>query len=334
MDIDDMIPLPLQIVCPNAINQPYHPSVIYREDGFGGHRYWMAQTPYPTLDILPYRDRYELPCIYYSDDGIKWIPINNPLDDLTIKEIADRCYFSDPHLVEHNGCLEIFYRFSDRNGIVTIYKRTSIDGLKWSDRIIIADLHDRTACQIWGKTIISPSLLWRDNKGYECWYVDDTYKNISRQVRYITSKDGFHWSNSKVCVMYGDIKPWHIDVQRIDGELNMLVYDVDDEKLDWYVGGPTQWHFSRHLLKPSGKRGDFYETGLYRACLLKVKDIYRVYFSAHNKECSAIGLLKIDSNNRVVICSGQSFLKTLRYNLYIYYKQLRRKLKSILLLWK
>lgn len=323
-----MIPLPLQIVCPYAINQPYHPSVIYRKSGFGGHCYWMAQTPYPTIDIFPYRDRYEVPCVYYSDNGIKWIPVNNPLDDLSESEIEDKCYFSDPHLVEHDGCLEIYYRFSDREGTVVIYKRTSQDGWIWSDRIVVADLHDEETCRIWGKNIISPAVLWTQGIGYECWYIDDTYKEISRHVRYATSKDGVHWEFSKVCVVYGDIAPWHIDVQRIDGELNMLIYDVNAEKLDWYIGRTTtQWHYFRSLLRPSGKRGDFYETGLYRACLVKVGHVYNIYFSAHNKEQSAIGLLRTEDRKHFKICSGQSWHKTLRYTLFVYYKMLRRTLK-------
>src|SRR5699024_10013244 len=44
-----------------------HPSVLYFPDGWNGHRYWMAYTPYAGGT-----DGREDPCIAYSDDGTNW----------------------------------------------------------------------------------------------------------------------------------------------------------------------------------------------------------------------------------------------------------------------
>lgn len=92
---------------------PWHPSVVYIPEGWNGHKYWMAQTPFPPADVKPYRDRYELPCIHYSDDGIKWNPIiSNPIEDLMPEEIEAHNYYSDPHLVLRDGVLECYYRYT------------------------------------------------------------------------------------------------------------------------------------------------------------------------------------------------------------------------------
>ena len=56
---------PLTIDDFSGYNQPYHPSVLYFENGFSGYKYWMVQTPCP-IGGLPYRDRWECPCIYFS----------------------------------------------------------------------------------------------------------------------------------------------------------------------------------------------------------------------------------------------------------------------------
>lgn len=326
-----MIPLPLHIDCPNELNQPYHPSIIYRESGFLGHKFWMAQTPYPITDRAPYRDRYENPCIYHSENGIHWIPANNPLDDLTKQEISEKCYFSDPHLVIRENQLELFYRFSDKDGIITLYKRITTDGVNWSERICVIDMHHHSSLQTFGKDFISPAIIWTDSVGYECWYVDDTFKNPCRKIRYTKSKDGICWEISTECQLKGNIVPWHIDVQKINEDLIMLVYDVDHQRIDWYEGDDvTHWHFVSNVLVPSGRRGDFYECGLYRACLIRVHDVYRIYFSAHNKIDSSIGVLETKDKIHFSFVSGGSWLDTIRFTLYVRYKALRRIVKRIL----
>lgn len=327
-----MYPLPLYIECPYGLHQPYHPSVIYREGALFGHQYWMAQTPYPIEDRKPYRDRYENPCVYYSDDGYVWNPIDdNPLDDLTSIEVQQGCYFSDPHLVVRGTVMELFYRFSDRHGTV-IYKRFTVDGFHWSDRELVVDLHSKLSHQLFGNDIISPSVIWSKDKGYECWYVDDTYVNTQRKIRYIHSMDGINWSESQLCTYDGDTLPWHLDVQDIAGELNMIVFDVDHQRLDWYVEKTKlDWKYRSRILVPSHRKGDFYECGLYRACVIKVKDVYRVYFSAHNAQESSIGVIETSDRQHFVIRTGQSMIKTTINTLFWYYKSLRRRLRKYII---
>ena len=108
---------PLNISTPDGLNQPYHPSVLYFEEGWCGYKYWMAYTPFP-IGALPYRDRWEYPCICVSNDGVSWKDANNdqPLDDLTRNQIEDKDYFSDTHLVynQEKNRIECYYRLSEQ----------------------------------------------------------------------------------------------------------------------------------------------------------------------------------------------------------------------------
>lgn len=322
-------PLPLKIKCPYGLNQPYHPTVIYEPKGLFGHQYWMAVTPYPIVDILPYRDRYETPCVYYSDDGFNWLPINNPIDELTEEEIRGRCYFSDPHLVVREETLELFYRFCANDNIPIICRKFSRDGVNWSERECLIDLHENQ--NIFGNRIISPAFIWTENNGYECWYVDDTYKNVNRKIRYTKSTDGYIWENSVVCELKGDIIPWHIDVQKVADEYNIIVYDVDRNLLDWYVGKKkTMWYYKTTILRPSGINGSFLEKGLYRACSINVSGKWYVYFSAHNGIDSAIGVLETNNRKNFRVINCQSFSRALIYSIKICKNKLIRSIKMLL----
>lgn len=135
---------PLQIKTFDGSDQPYHPSVMYSANGWNGFQYWMVLTPYP-MQKAPYKDRWECPCIYCSTDGINWTPpanFQNPLDDLTDKEIEHKDFFSDPHLVQRDNILECWYRIShhchnDRD--TYLIRKCSVDGIHWSEREILYD---------------------------------------------------------------------------------------------------------------------------------------------------------------------------------------------------
>ena len=100
---------PLSIKTFEGSNSPYHPSVLYFEEGWNGYKYWMSETPYSPKS-KPYRDRNECPSIHVSNDGIVWTEINlNPIDNLAGKQVEELEYFSDPHLVFANDRLECWY---------------------------------------------------------------------------------------------------------------------------------------------------------------------------------------------------------------------------------
>lgn len=300
---------------PNCKPHPWHPSVVYCEKIWNGHRWWMAQTPLPPTDVSPYRDRYELPCIHFSDDGIHWDPIpSNPIDDIDESMVMAHNYLSDPHLLLHNGVLECYYRLSLLNNCQLIgnktllLKKTSTDGTHWSEREVVADLRREEDISIWGEQIISQAVVW-DGAHYRCWYVDRSGYLKNRRILMTTSTDGHIWEPYSICNLLGtpDFDPWHIDVQFFDGEYQMLLFD------EWNLhflssSDGINFHYISHVLTPTLLFTDFYSHGIYRACSVKVKDKILVYFSAKTERQASIGLLSTTDRKHFVPENGISFI--------------------------
>lgn len=279
----------------------WHPSVVYIPNGFGEHKWWMAQSPYhPGIELKPYRARWEVPCFHWSDDGIYWKSVpTNPIDDLTELQIQDEDYLSDPHLVYKEGRLELYYRLTllmdkqVKDNKTLLYRKTSTDGVHWSDREVIADSRKQEDIAIWGEQIISQSVLW-DGEKYMCWYVDGSGYRKERGIRITVSQDGKKWEKAKQCVLknYPDT-PWHIDVQRYDGEYHMLCYgDSKGELALLRSDDGLNWQFILTVLAPSKKWYSFYSQKIYRSCSVEVDGQYYMFFSAANRIKSYIGCLK------------------------------------------
>ena len=279
----------------------WHPSVVYIPNGFGGHKWWMAQSPYhPGVELKPYRARWELPCIHYSEDGIHWKSVlTNPIDDLTIQQLSKEDYLSDPHLVYKEGCLELYYRLTllkDKQVIdnkTLLYKKISLDGVNWTDRVVVADLRKKEDVAIWGKQIISQSLIW-DGEKYLCWYVDGSGYQKDRGIRMTMSPDGKIWQKAEQCILkdYPDT-PWHIDVQQYDGEYHMLCFGGKDRVLAHLVStNGLTWNYRTEVLRPSHQYCDFYSERIYRSCSIRKGNDYYIFFSAATTNRSYIGLLQ------------------------------------------
>lgn len=295
-----------------CINHPYHPSVAFLPDGWNGHRYWMAQTPFPPVAIEPYQDRWELPCIHYSDDGISWYPaMSHPVEELTAEEIAVKDYYSDPHLLIVDGVMQLYYRFSVledgdmKTNKTLLYRRTSRNGKDWSERELIADLRKNEDVAIWGAQIISPAIVYREGE-YRCWYVDASNWEPTRRVCMSISKDGLHWDTAQKCRFDAEaIIPWHLDVLYQNGIYRMLGYDLQTQAIREYVSEDgIQWEEKQVIIKPSCIEGDFYSDDLYRACSVQTDKGYNIYFSANNSKQSFIGMLRTEDWKEFVPVNG------------------------------
>ena len=204
---------------------------------------------------------------------------------------------SDPHLVIRNGLMECYYRRSlltNRQLVgntTQLLRKTSADGLHWSEREVVADLREKSDNAIWGQQIISPAIHW-DGQRYRCWYVDRSGYLPNRQILMTTSVDGESWKPYTVCQldMPSDIDPWHIDVQHYDGRYQMLLYD--GWHLHWLDSADgLSFRYASKVLSPTQYFMDFYSNGLYRACSVKVGREIWVYFSAKTEHQSSFGLL-------------------------------------------
>ena len=165
--------------------QNVHPKVLYLPEGFGGHAWWMAYTPYTWGNC-----EQENPCIAWSDDGISWTDIpGNPID---LPPANANGYLSDTHLVLRDDVLECWYRLADRGAKrEVIYRKTSTDGIHWSSREL---LHD-TGVKPGQLYCLSPAAIW-DGTQYHIWYVVSTGDQpdaAGQYIQYCTSANGTDW---------------------------------------------------------------------------------------------------------------------------------------------
>lgn len=164
-------PAPLDLITYAGSNQIVHPKVLYFPNKFGRHKFWLAYNPYPLANAY-----YENPCVAYSDDGYEWTNIpGNPLDDPGEYGIN-----TDVHLVyvETKNRLEIWWRYADNKDDTVevrreiIYRRTSTDGLNWTERetVFVNDSGDTVQN-------LSPCIL-HDGSKYKVWVVNDTESTV------------------------------------------------------------------------------------------------------------------------------------------------------------
>lgn len=163
-------PAPLDLITYAGDNQIVHPKVLYFPNKFSKHRFWMAYNPYPRAN-----GDYENPCIAYSDDGYEWTNIpENPLDDPGGYGVN-----TDVHLVyvEAKSRLEVWWRYvlnEDDVEVIPeiIYRRTSTDGLNWTEKEVIInnDSGDHTQ-------YFSPCIL-HDGSKYKVWVANYSQNTI------------------------------------------------------------------------------------------------------------------------------------------------------------
>lgn len=287
---------PLQVSTFDKKNSPYHPTVIFFPKKWKSYNFYMAETPffcgYPQKGDM-YRDRFECPSIHVSNDGIHWTETcQNPIDNLSDSEITNKDYFSDPHLVFTNNGLECWYRINHRYGDyekeynVLLLRKISKDGINWGEREIISDLTKSN--NPLGNMIISPAIIY--NQKYHMWYVD-SISHSQRNIAY-SSWDTNKWETKKNCKLIGrEINPWHIDVSYLDNTFWLVIFDRINLTL-WKSSDGLNFSFIKELLAPSKRIGSFYSNDLYRACLVKIENKYRLYFSADDTLKTYIGVME------------------------------------------
>ena len=256
-------------------NQNVHPKVLYFADGFGGHKFWMAYTPYP-FGSTP----YENPCIAFSDDGYEWENIEgNPIDE---PGENDSGYMSDTHLVLRDGVLECWYRLADDvNMQEIIFRKTSSDGIHWSDR---ETLHTSADGSI--STCLSPAIIW-DGEKYHIWTV---YWGSRSYIEYWESMTGRDWEKIRdIDLNYTDTSDgtkynvWHLDVVKDSEKYILLTMCKYSHRIPpWSLFIATSEDNITYETPYIVMRGNpsSWDQMMYRSTLVKVETEYRLYYSA------------------------------------------------------
>lgn len=285
---------------PSALASPYnyrknvqnvHPSVLYFANGFGGHKYWMAYTPYPNGVST-----YENPCIAFSEDGINWNDIaSNPLDIPETVSSPKTSYNSDTHLVyrEDSKQLECWFRHcidstttaSDRRE--TIYRMVSSDGLTWQDKTQMFVSSGTT------NYALSPVVMFDNStKKYRMW-LRSNRNDTPKLAYYETGANDTAFAEVRLYDLTfthesREYRPWHMDVALIDGVYVMLVMckytfpDTSEE--DWILfmtKSEDNVTYSTPEVVMVGNSGAW-DHQIYRSCLVKTDAGYRIYYSARS----------------------------------------------------
>ncbi len=277
---------PYELYLPDfsGTDEPWHPSVIYIKEGFAGYKYWLTQSVYPNKpDLNEQKDRYEVPIVYKSNDGINWIVVANPLDDLTESEITNKSYMSDPHIVYNDDLkqIEVWYRLSHVVGSTlptTIFRKITKDGETWTEREVTVPENLHTASDF----ARSPSFIY-DNGIYKMW------KTNNEGIYYQESTDAKVWTTQTPVTAPGASdgtvgKRWHIDVSKYttdEGVYHLVVYNMDSNTVEHYSGedGLT-FTFKGTILKIGTGESDLHNTRLYKsASMMDELGNIRLYFT-------------------------------------------------------
>lgn len=268
---------------PHEDYQAYHPKVVAFDEPWNGYKYWMAYTPYPNAN-----SDYEDPCIAASNDLVNWtIPegLTNPLHD-THLDGAKSIHNSDTHMLYNpdTGRMEVFWRLVEGSK-TRIYMAVSYDGIHWTDRngeedkeeiIFMPDVNVRDC--------ISPVFIYEDGI-YRVWYVGSQ----TGDIYYRETADFDNWTDEirlNIPYEYTGMKTWHFDIEKTDKgyEAVLAAFDQWDNRnrMDlWYSSsdnGLTGWSNAEVILRPTTGSANWDNTGIYRCCLLKIRDTYLVYY--------------------------------------------------------
>lgn len=191
-----------------------HPSVYYNADGWSGHKYWMAFTPYSNSN-----NQIENPSIVCSDDGNTWtVPagLTNPV----VPVVSDPAggYNSDPNLfVDDAGLMFMFWRANTYNGGEYHYVVTSTDGINWGARTKVRQDSQSV------RRLLAPSYTQLADGSWVVYAVD-AVRAPRTYVRATAPALTGPWSTPEVCTITGNSAiPWHVDIHRIGAEWQALV---------------------------------------------------------------------------------------------------------------
>jgi hypothetical protein len=275
-------PSPLVIPTYDGSGQAVEPSVIHFPDGWHGHHYWMAVSPYPFGHAA-----LENPSILVSEDGLLWsVPegLTNPLVLPTQGTLSDATLVYD----DTSDQLWVYYNTDvrvDGLDIQSLDRLASSNGIQWSAPVRILD-GDSYPIQ-------SPSIV-KVGSTFSMWTVAAGVQGCnttSAVVSLRTSADGLDWTAPvPVDMTLPGHVIWHLNVAVGPGTghlLSALAAFPDGAACsatslflaEW--DGQTWKAYPTPLLAP-GQGWDSQE--IYRSSLLYEPDtnLLRIWYSARD----------------------------------------------------
>ena len=247
------------------LNQYTHPSVVNFAEGWNNYKYWMAVTPYTNIN-----QNLENPHIVASNDMIHWKEPNPDANPLDLPADTGDTYLSDVCLVYNNDLnrLECWYR-GVTGTTETIYRKSTTDGMVWSERETLRTTTGSTSKQI------CPIVKYFDNK-YNIWISEN------RNLAFYESTDGTNWN----LIRRYDLPLWHFDILLNDGKYKLFcgvggsldslsLYSSDDN---------ITFTLKNEKILETGQVGNFDDARIYKpSCIYENGQYYLFYGGWSNK---------------------------------------------------
>lgn len=179
-----------------------HNSVVNIGSTWNGYRYWMANTPYPSLLGSP--SNYENPSIWASNDGSTWVVpagLTNPID--TIPAGGFNC---DPELYYENGTLYCFYCGNTVGPVKFLKVRKSTDGITWTDVTTIQT----------GVDFVSPAIIKIGATYYLYCVKGSAGAYAVKRLSAATIMGPYENEEAITVTGLGSTTPWHIGISKIN----------------------------------------------------------------------------------------------------------------------
>lgn len=291
-------------------DQVTHPKVISFKKKWNGYKYWIAYTPYPYAD-----QAQENPHVMVSNDLVTWYSkkyYENPLDEVITNDHL-KVYNSDTHLLYNPDTdrLECYWRFvDDIKDEVIIYKRTTRDGIKWTEKeVFLKSKRSKT-------DYLSPVVMY-ENKKYMVWYVDR-----DKTVKYIEyDKNEKKWTPPRLInIEYYDptLLSWHLDVIKTNKGYEAILVAFDSwqnrGKMKLYYSSSKDnivWTKAKEILSTNNG-------GIYRSSILYLNDTYYIFYSEITKTNKrGVGMVygtSITNLNGLKLTNVEKFKEFIRKN--------------------
>ena len=301
---------PLNLETYDGGNEGLHPSCLYFKEGWNGYKFWFVFTPYKGMN-----DAIENPCMYVSQDGENFAPLEgaNPLDDIILPKEQE--YNSDPELVYNSDLnrIECWWRRVQRDKYPTddgknreiIYRRFTYDGRTWSEKEVMLNLKnpfDET------RLCISPALIYEDGI-YRMWCSSaEDFEGKYRTINYYEMIDGGMMElKSKHHLKKGTIS--HLDVIHENSKYwligNEVLIEGNPLKLYSFVSPVNDEYKYEGVVLTRGRRGQWDDRVTYRPSVVKVDNSLCLYYSAYGSNpitSNHVGFIRFKDCNDMFKC--------------------------------
>jgi|GEM_PF-592349 len=266
----------LRIATYDGSNQAVHPDIVFFDQGFHGHKYYLTFTPYPFSV-----DRFENPSILASDDGFNFKEERSGLNPLAPQPAAGHNDDPDLFFDELSKQFWIYYLETLRPEKQNLVRLTSYDGIEWNkEKILEYDL------VLGDNFILSPALVKYQEK-YFLFAANNDGKGI--KIGHYESQDGKSWDKNrfiKANIIWPEhFRPWHVDVFSGGGWYYLLVngnfYPLQDEQ-DLLVARSRDLENWELRARPLIYHGAFNSRLIYRSTGLADEENLAVWFSYQN----------------------------------------------------